>query len=403
MNKRLSAKDQKALLNAVEKAKETQQKMEAKAGGKRWPEFEVPLSLAEGLAGLSKSELTEIRTFLAVKGVSSLNKQQLADVLEQQIPKALPELLHKFDETRYQILKQIAARGGYTYSLIESDQVAYFQSRGLIFQGKHRGKHALIIPQEVAQSFQSLNHSVFRESIRRNTEWVKLTHGLLFYYGVASLDELVGFISQLTGMHVEMDEYFSIIEDSIPFYERIDHGPEGFYSQLMMSDNQVVQGQKSRLDLSFYPFTKIQLLQAGEPEYVDRNPSHKAFVDFIRKNYTISWEEADLIVEMCADDIRLGRSPGYLLKSLQEQLEINDLVLTQGFMNHISDLNNNTRQWLLKGYTPNELSPASAPIALMQQPPAKAEVFNFASRQKVGRNDPCPCGSGKKHKKCCGA
>jgi len=25
------------------------------------------------------------------------------------------------------------------------------------------------------------------------------------------------------------------------------------------------------------------------------------------------------------------------------------------------------------------------------------------SGAKVGRNDPCPCGSGKKHKKCCGA
>ena len=24
-------------------------------------------------------------------------------------------------------------------------------------------------------------------------------------------------------------------------------------------------------------------------------------------------------------------------------------------------------------------------------------------QQKVGRNDPCPCGSGKKYKKCCGA
>ncbi|WP_295026772.1 SEC-C metal-binding domain-containing protein, partial [Ruminococcus sp.] len=22
--------------------------------------------------------------------------------------------------------------------------------------------------------------------------------------------------------------------------------------------------------------------------------------------------------------------------------------------------------------------------------------------KKVGRNDPCPCGSGKKYKKCCG-
>ncbi|AIQ43340.1 SEC-C metal-binding domain-containing protein [Paenibacillus sp. FSL R5-0912] len=27
----------------------------------------------------------------------------------------------------------------------------------------------------------------------------------------------------------------------------------------------------------------------------------------------------------------------------------------------------------------------------------------YISPEKVGRNDPCPCGSGKKHKKCCGA
>ena len=24
------------------------------------------------------------------------------------------------------------------------------------------------------------------------------------------------------------------------------------------------------------------------------------------------------------------------------------------------------------------------------------------SKQKIGRNEPCPCGSGKKYKKCCG-
>ncbi|MCY7731099.1 SEC-C domain-containing protein [Aerococcus urinaeequi] len=23
------------------------------------------------------------------------------------------------------------------------------------------------------------------------------------------------------------------------------------------------------------------------------------------------------------------------------------------------------------------------------------------TRRKIGRNDPCPCGSGKKYKKCC--
>jgi preprotein translocase subunit SecA len=36
------------------------------------------------------------------------------------------------------------------------------------------------------------------------------------------------------------------------------------------------------------------------------------------------------------------------------------------------------------------------------QPPARSEGPVRASEQKVGRNDPCPCGSGKKYKKCCG-
>ncbi|MFN5684903.1 SEC-C metal-binding domain-containing protein, partial [Bradyrhizobium sp.] len=27
----------------------------------------------------------------------------------------------------------------------------------------------------------------------------------------------------------------------------------------------------------------------------------------------------------------------------------------------------------------------------------------FAAFGKIGRNDPCPCGSGKKYKRCCGA
>lgn len=32
-----------------------------------------------------------------------------------------------------------------------------------------------------------------------------------------------------------------------------------------------------------------------------------------------------------------------------------------------------------------------------------SETISLANTQKVGRNQPCPCGSGKKYKKCCGA
>ena len=33
---------------------------------------------------------------------------------------------------------------------------------------------------------------------------------------------------------------------------------------------------------------------------------------------------------------------------------------------------------------------------------AVIEVTSFNKRKSIGRNDPCPCGSGKKYKKCCG-
>jgi preprotein translocase subunit SecA len=51
----------------------------------------------------------------------------------------------------------------------------------------------------------------------------------------------------------------------------------------------------------------------------------------------------------------------------------------------------------------NELEPVFQEVAGSQQPVASADEAPVdAASQKIGRNDPCPCGSGKKFKKCCG-
>jgi preprotein translocase subunit SecA len=33
---------------------------------------------------------------------------------------------------------------------------------------------------------------------------------------------------------------------------------------------------------------------------------------------------------------------------------------------------------------------------------ALQKAFNVLEQAKIGRNDNCPCGTGKKYKKCCG-
>ena len=58
-------------------------------------------------------------------------------------------------------------------------------------------------------------------------------------------------------------------------------------------------------------------------------------------------------------------------------------------------------QWL---QTSRESLEGKRPVDLLEGGrllPEKVETFR-REEPKVGRNDPCPCGSGKKHKKCCG-
>jgi preprotein translocase subunit SecA len=49
---------------------------------------------------------------------------------------------------------------------------------------------------------------------------------------------------------------------------------------------------------------------------------------------------------------------------------------------------------------PGHGAPPSFAEASAEHPPSPQPIHREGS--KVGRNDPCPCGSGKKYKKCCG-
>ena len=76
----------------------------------------------------------------------------------------------------------------------------------------------------------------------------------------------------------------------------------------------------------------------------------------------------------------------------------------------VMDLANNVRLWENNGHTPREIfekfeKPNLGPLPEGVFPGfgdrPKLRLIQGGSSEKVGRNDPCPCGSGKKYKKCC--
>ncbi len=88
------------------------------------------------------------------------------------------------------------------------------------------------------------------------------------------------------------------------------------------------------------------------------------------------------------------------IKELGSILDRHNLIFSdekqlQEFINLIMFAKNNTRIWENNGYTPSEL------YEIFSKRDKNIVRFPTLQRPKVGRNDPCPCGSGKKYKKCC--
>lgn len=49
----------------------------------------------------------------------------------------------------------------------------------------------ILQPREIIDAFQVLNKQSLQKDVQRNTEWILLTQGLLFYYGVLRFRQIV--------------------------------------------------------------------------------------------------------------------------------------------------------------------------------------------------------------------
>lgn len=81
-----------------------------------------------------------------------------------------------------------------------------------------------------------------------------------------------------------------------------------------------------------------------------------------------------------------------------ERYEFQDLKHANEYIQVLTNIANTTRIWENRGHTPEELSR----IDKQHASPIQALPLRVIIGGKVGRNDPCPCGSGLKFKKCCG-
>lgn len=131
---------------------------------------------------------------------------------------------------------------------------------------------------------------------------------------------------------------------------------------------------------------------------------YRQIVNFIYNNIGISYDKAEHFMQQLAVWCVTDGNPTAILGEIQQS----DLQITENQFNYllgmIGELSDRTRKQSLKGQKHCDVEgtrPTKMPqIRTTAVSRAKAEPIRV--QPKVGRNDPCPCGSGKKYKKCCG-
>jgi len=399
------------LFKALENAKAFGKKMEDNRLKRLWTKVNLPCSLLDAMNRLSKNQMDEIRRNYSMKRLSTLKKSELAEALAARIPSAFQETLYTLDKRTYDFIKKIVKSSGIIPDpgITLSDAEAFIKF-GIAFPGIYKSEKVLFMPAETMDIFTQTDGSKLQNMVRRNTEWIRLTRGMLYYYGVMGAEPVRKRMEDLTGEKIDLSEFADVISFACDFNGQIDSTSYGYRDNRVFQEDKIVEEHQKRPEVDYYPFTKKQLRKAGDPDFVDRTPEMNHFLRFVSDHYDVTDQDMNEMAYQITCIINSGSKPArMIIDYLQSQLEFpTSFEFMQVLTEMITDLCNHTRQWTLKGHTPDELFQEEKkfmkplPKEPFQAGQANSEVINQAKHKKPGRNDPCPCGSGKKYKNCCG-
>lgn len=398
-----TAKESEAQLGLQEEEAKKAEQEEAKQEEKRWRHtYSERPGLAEALSANTMPELTLLRQNMGLSGVSSLKKQELVPVLAEALLLRAPALFQLLDLVQYQWLKKTIAAGG-LHVVGEEEEPLWreLETVGWVFRGTFPAGKAVFLPQEFAELFARFDQEGLGKVAARNEQWTRLTTGLLHYYGVLSTEEIKTFLEALTGKEVVEEEVLGVLS----WYRLYSDGDiacgEGLWWDWRVDDVESVrQEQELRSSLPFATFSYEQLYAAGKADFVEDYPAFQELLEVFQSNWELDRQVARELAAYSVEMIRNDKDVSLLLQELGEALEFPNMEVVQGLTKALISLHNETPLWVLKGHAPQELRLQGVEDPHLELIKKKQPVVNT---NKIGRNELCPCGSGKKYKKCCGA
>lgn len=401
--------------------------------------------LKEKLNLYKKDNLKVFADDIGLTKLSKLKKSELVDLVAARLldPDVMFYRMSIFDDRAIEIFEKSIGKF-YRYTDEERDTVSVLNEMDLAVSGRDdAGEDILFVFDDVAEVWQGVKNEKF-DTYRKRASWVwKCLYWTEEMYGYTPIENFLDVINvkkelRMTGDelvevfdHFPLDRLWTVRLDDIFLSTIYATDPDGLY------DLRVRQQGKD-----YYIPTAAEVEELFDTCALLSTPSYQKMKGYMTKNLHLTETEAEDILLDLWDMISIEDDFHECMQWFMDQFEFKNKKQAGDLIDLFMALSNNTRMITNKGHTPTELSgrikfgPGNMPVitagsSLAAEMLAKAapEIRKMGfgldlesnatnipvmdlpngldgpakmSQKKVYPNDPCPCGSGKKFKKCCG-
>ena len=392
-----------------------------------------------------KESLLNYARDLEIRRTSGLKKDELADKIANEL--LMPTVMRRriaVLSSECRILLERAMREPFIPTPEEMDDALCLHESDYAFLNK---REQLDVPVDVKIAYEKINTPEFRKYASKMS-WLSqcLNFGEVFY-GVFDKDVLRKIYNVRKGYHISEEQLEKMCSEfPVDMTEcHMEEGQRFIVAEYLAYDDRY----KNLLDIQagkdFYIPNAQEVLDYARNLYLSQEPAYQNFREFLQHEIGMPYDEADAealeIWDKIQFDIDFTEIVQYIIDVYEDLL---DGTKIEKIIQLLQEVNNNTRMRIHRGHTPNEMMRKGMEEGRFSQRPIvvpgsteTANLLKSASEElkemgicvdfdsnaaivpnnssqnnvsgqvansfkKIYPNDPCPCGSGKKFKKCCG-
>lgn len=354
---------------------------------KIWKESDGEQTLAALLEKMTKDELVKVAKKYDVKGITSLKKAEVVERIREVIIKNVDLMINSLEETSIKFLQELINYGGvkkYQCDLLINSN--FLRNRGIVFTASINGELYVILPEELRVLLKEKITKDVMTAAREKSDLIKAIAGSTYYYGVVSYLTIREILESTFNTEVtdEKIKELVLIGEELGYDYVIEE--DGLCHIDVENSNKIVKLQKKNKK-NICKFDKKTLIKAGVPDFMEEHKSGKNLQRALGEMFIIDKEilkdEMDSFTISIKNEMPMEKSINLFL----DAYEIDNEEEKNIFAYELEHLAKSIKRWSLNGYSENE-------ITKLEQ--------RVVNEVKIGRNDPCLCGSKKKYKKCCG-